>query len=99
MEPRAPGRVRYGARNVTLEFIAKSLSAANASGRPMVDRTGMRGPFDFNLEWTPNPDTQPDLAGLAFEQALRRQLGLKRVSQKASMPVLVLDHVERPTEN
>jgi uncharacterized protein (TIGR03435 family) len=97
--PSAPGRVRYGARDVTLEFIATSLSTANASGRPMIDRTALSGTFDFNLEWTPDSDAQPDLAGPTFEQALREQLGLKLVSQKASTPVLVLDHVERLTGN
>ncbi len=107
MQPSVPGRLRFAGRNVTLEFIAKNLSAGNNSGRPMVDRTGLSGAFDFNLEWTPETrgpappgaEAQFDQSGPTFEEALRDQLGLKLESQKGAISVWVLDHAERPSGN
>jgi uncharacterized protein (TIGR03435 family) len=107
MRPSAPGRLRFGARDVTMSFLATSLSAGTNSGRPMVDRTGLEGKFDFNLEWSPEiparPGAEPPLdqppPGPTFEAALREQLGLKLESQKGPVPTWVLDRVEHPTEN
>jgi uncharacterized protein (TIGR03435 family) len=107
MAPSVPGRVRAGARNVTIAFIADAFSGAAGVGRPMVDQTGLAGTFDFTLEWTPEPgspvapeaDFQPDPSGPSFEEALREQLGIKLQSQKGSVHVLVVDHVEHPSEN
>ena len=79
--------------------------------RPVVDQTGLSGRFDFELKWTPdefqfgglrikvpppteNPDAPPDLF-TAFQQ----QLGLKLEATKASVEILVVDHVEKPSEN
>jgi uncharacterized protein (TIGR03435 family) len=72
--------------------------------RPVLDRTGLDGAFDFALEWTPSeealrPDAPPanllDVFG-----ALRSQLGLRLVPQKAPIDVLVIDKVDRiPSEN
>lgn len=106
MPPSLPGRLHFGGRNVTIDFIASALSPGTTSGRPLVDRTGLSGKFDFNLEWTQvtNGQAKPgeaptDEPGLTFEEALRQQLGFKLESRKAPIPVLVLDHVERPSEN
>jgi len=103
MPPSVPGRLRFGGRNVTLELIGRTLSPAVASGRPIVNRSGLDGKFDFNLEFLaparPGVEEQPDRSGPTFEEALRDQLGMKLTSQKGSVKVYVLDHVERPTEN
>jgi uncharacterized protein (TIGR03435 family) len=107
MQPGAPGHVRFGARNVTMEFIARQLTSLGDLGRPAVDQTGLRGMFDFALEFVPDvsstrlgyPDFQPDPNGLTFSQAVREQLGLKLESMKASSRFLVIDHVEHPTRN
>jgi uncharacterized protein (TIGR03435 family) len=105
MRPSAPGRLSFGGRNVTIAFIANSLSGA--MGRPMVDRTGLNGNFDFLLEWMPDvaPPAKPgfeapiDRSGPSFAEAVREQLGLKLESQKAMLPMWIVDHVERPTGN
>jgi uncharacterized protein (TIGR03435 family) len=107
MQASVPGRIRIGAREVTMDFMAKSFSGPDSAGHPVFDRTGLTGKFDFNLEWSPEiqgrvkpgAEDKVDRSGPTFAEALREQLGLKLVSQKTTVPVLVLDHVERPTEN
>ena len=76
-------------------------------GRPVLDRTGLTGAFDFVVEFTPEfPNATPQVndpeqatPSLPFLDALREQLGLKVESQKGSVAVLVADHVEHPSEN
>ena len=107
MRPTVPGRMRLGGRNVTISFLADSLSAGSQLGRPMIDQTGLTGTFDFTLEYTPElrgplppgADFQPDSSGPSFEEALQEQLGIKLKSEKGPVKVLVLDHVEHPSEN
>jgi uncharacterized protein (TIGR03435 family) len=89
------GRSRLIARNVTMEMLAAQL-AGRVLVRPILDRTGLKGAFDVDLEWT--PDENPD-AGPSVFTALEEQLGLKLEARKGPVDVLVIDHVERPTEN
>jgi uncharacterized protein (TIGR03435 family) len=83
-------------------------SLARPLGRPVLDRTGLTGNFDFTLKFAtdrPGPDDtlngQPmpnsDLPFL-FE-AIQQQLGLKLESGKGPVEVIVIDHVERPSGN
>jgi uncharacterized protein (TIGR03435 family) len=71
--------------------------------RPVLDRTGLTGTFDFSLEWSLAPDSAQPLGspledpGPTFLEALRQQLGLKLKSTKGPVDVLVIDHVEHPT--
>jgi uncharacterized protein (TIGR03435 family) len=107
MPPSAPGLRRFGARNVTMAFIANILTPIGTLDRPVLDQTGLAGTFDFALEWAPEfagprpPGTElpADLPGPAFMDAMREQLGLKLDRQKGPVEVLVLDHVERPSQN
>jgi uncharacterized protein (TIGR03435 family) len=108
MPTSAPGRLRFAGRNVTIAFIADSLSATTNLRRPMIDQTGLTGTFDFSLEWAreiprpvqPGVDAPPpDLEGPSFEEALQQQLGIKLRSQKSTMNLLVVDHVEHPSKN
>jgi uncharacterized protein (TIGR03435 family) len=83
--------------------------AMDAGRRPVVNKTGLTGFFDWDLTWTPQrflqggvdrdrfPDINPD--GPSVFTALEEQLGLKLESQKGESTVLVIDHVERPSEN
>jgi uncharacterized protein (TIGR03435 family) len=79
--------------------------------RPVVDKTGITGTFDFSLRWTPD-ESQFSALGLRAPaagdnanappplfEAIQEQLGLKLEPVKAPAEVLVIDHVERPTEN
>jgi uncharacterized protein (TIGR03435 family) len=100
--PSVPGRSRLGGRNVTIGFMADMLSQRVDLGRPIVDATGLTGTFDFLLEFTPESkgsNAAADPEGLSFQQAVQDQLGLKLQPRKSSMEVVVLDHVEHPSEN
>ena len=107
MPPSVAGRVRFGGRNITIGFIADSLSASVDLGRPMLDRTGLAGTFDFTLEWTRQrrdspslgPDVLPDSSELTFQEALKDQLGLKLEPQSGPVDIIVVDHIEHPLED
>jgi len=66
-------------------------------GRVIVDRTGLEGFFEFTLRYTDQPAVTDDVPSLFT--ALDEQLGLKLVPDRAPLPVLVVDHIDRPTEN
>jgi uncharacterized protein (TIGR03435 family) len=78
--------------------------------RPVLDRTGLKGAYDFSITWVPGPwnARQPDapVEGMASEptgeisffEAMEKQLGLKLTKQKFLYPALVVDSVERPKE-
>jgi uncharacterized protein (TIGR03435 family) len=77
--------------------------------RPVVDMTGLKGGYDFTLEFTrelpPNiPETAQingspiDTSGLTVYEAVQKQLGLKLERQKGPAPILVIDHAEKPAE-
>jgi len=66
----------------------------------------MSGSYDFTLRWTPDIGTGApsgkegsDAAGPSLFTALQEQLGLKIESRKEPLQVLVIDHVEKPSEN
>jgi uncharacterized protein (TIGR03435 family) len=73
--------------------------------RPVVDRTGLAGRFDVEYSYVlrrpPNQTAPPALTSVAptVFVAVEEQLGLKLESQRAEVPVLVIDSVERPSEN
>jgi uncharacterized protein (TIGR03435 family) len=104
MPATVPGRMREGGRNVTMAFIASHFIADFAE-RPVIDQTGLSGTFDIVVEFVPDTngpgggDSQADPSGPTFLQALKEQLGLRLESQKGPAQVLVIDHVDHPTEN
>jgi len=76
--------------------------------RPALDQTGLKGFFDFTMEFVPDgmqelkgPNGEPQIAfdGPTVYTALREQLGLKLESTKAPVEVMVIDHVEKATAN
>jgi uncharacterized protein (TIGR03435 family) len=90
-----------------MDLLAGSLSGIVGLGRPLIDRTGLSGRFDFTLYWAAEPGpSPPDPSGLASDpigptavQALRDQLGVKLESARGPVQILVIDRVERPSEN
>lgn len=74
---------------------------AQALGRPVLDKTGLVGRFDFDFKAAP-PNAAPNgpLAGLPpIATALEDQLGLKLERGRGSVDVLVIDRLDMPTEN
>jgi uncharacterized protein (TIGR03435 family) len=104
MQPSVPGRFHVGARNVTIQIIADQFTGmANGVDRPVYDRTGLTGTYDFSLEFSPEvppgANYQPDVNGPTFLEALKDQLGLKLESQTGPVDEYVIDHIEEPTPN
>jgi uncharacterized protein (TIGR03435 family) len=100
----APGRFRVGGRNVPMGLIARQLPSGGLAGvsRPVFDHTGLSGTFNFSIEWTPRlPGTTPpeDETDATFTAALDEQLGLKLKPTTGPVEVLVIDHIEEPSEN
>jgi len=67
----------------------------------VLDQTGLPGKYDFQLDWKPGAgpcqDSSPDRPSLFT--AVQDQLGLKLESVKGPTEILVIDHVEPPSEN
>jgi uncharacterized protein (TIGR03435 family) len=74
-------------------------------GSPVVDRTGLTGGFNFDVQWAKQGDVPIDPSHQTVESlasistALEEQLGLKLESTKGLKDVLVIDHVEKPTQD
>jgi uncharacterized protein (TIGR03435 family) len=90
-------RIKYDAASGTMTQLAQNLGAR--LGRPGVDRTGITEKFDFHLEFAPEgADTSSDLIAPSLSSVLAG-LGLKLEAAKGPREFLVIDHVERPSEN
>jgi bla regulator protein BlaR1 len=70
-------------------------------GRDVIDKTGIAGTFDVELDWTPDErrDRMPEDAGPSLFTAIQEQLGLKLEAQKGPVDIVVIDHVEKPSQN
>jgi uncharacterized protein (TIGR03435 family) len=92
------------------EFAGRMLESY--TGRPVIDKTGLEGRFDFHLDVAfPRVEGPVQLNGETVTlrsaepegdsifTALQKQLGLKLTAGKAPVDVLVIDRVERPSEN
>ena len=66
-------------------------------GNVVSNDTALGGEYDFTLEWVQDPNATD--AGPSLFTALREQLGLRLVSADKPAPVIVIDHIERPSEN
>ena len=83
------------------------LSPLRNDDRPVIDRTGLKGNYDFTLSFMPELPPGFDKANLPPEfldrptifDALRAQLGLKLEAQKGPVEYYVIDHVEKPAAN
>jgi len=104
LSPSDPGARRFGGRDVTLAMLGTSMPAQTGLvvvPRPVVDETGLKGGYDFWLDWTPEDTSDVDNheSGGTFREALKNQLGLKLEPQKGPVEVLVIDHAEQPSAN
>jgi uncharacterized protein (TIGR03435 family) len=106
-----PGHL--GGQSIGIAQLVDALS--RLSNRIVLDKTNLSGKYDINLDYTPEqgqfqgppggpPPGMPPLPpvdpnGPSLFTALQEQLGLKLVSQKGAVEIMVIDRVERPSEN
>jgi uncharacterized protein (TIGR03435 family) len=113
LPPGVPGFIsRFGpgalshwtAQQQTMSALANSLSGSLAADRPVSDKTGLTGKYDFHLAYdmhrpdmTPGPDDAP---GMIVFDAVQKQLGLRLVDAKAPFDFVIIDRGDKtPTEN
>ena len=112
-DPQLNGKLANGVLNavgVDMPTLAKFLSEGQ-TGRPVVDMTGLKDKYDFNLEWAPDTgqnsfpadggaNPQPaDAGGISIFTALRQQLGLKLDARTDDAVRLVVVRAQPPTAN
>ena len=106
-----PGGILIPVINSTMNEFAGAFLQGLVLDRPVVDQTGLTGNYDFSFTFTPDdtmfnghPPPQPaktdttEVAPSLFE-AMQQQLGLKLEAQKTNVPVIAIDHVDKPTAN
>jgi uncharacterized protein (TIGR03435 family) len=101
---RSPGSLTAAA--VPVSVLAMALS--QLLGRTVMDKTGMQGLYDIKLQWALDsppaakggiPEPPPDSNAPSIFTALQEQLGLKLDSAKGPVEVIVVDSVQKPSEN
>jgi uncharacterized protein (TIGR03435 family) len=104
----APDAIRLPGRSASIAEMC-AIFQRTALDRPVVDRTGLTGRYDFDLEFTPDesqfggviktesPDDAkrpPDLLS-----ALQQQLGLRLDATRGTISTMVIERIQRPSEN
>jgi uncharacterized protein (TIGR03435 family) len=104
------GLGKLSVRNATMVDFSQLMQSA-VLDRPVVDQTDLPGRWDFQLKWTPDdsqfhgmganvpPPTDAADAPPDLFTAIQAQIGLKLEPTKAAADVLVIDHVEKPSDN
>jgi uncharacterized protein (TIGR03435 family) len=94
-----PGRRRITFKGTTMQQVVEGL--APHADAPVIDRTGLKGQYDFTIEYDTDQGAPFGVSGLncpTLSTALQ-DVGLKCESTKAPVQVLVIDHAEKPSEN
>lgn len=94
----------FAAQGASTDVLAQQLS--RQLGTPVVDKTGLKGDYNFNLQWAapgkgspPDTEIAPDAASNAsLFNAVEQQLGLKLEPQNGPTQVYVIEHVDKPAE-
>ena len=102
----SPELVKLPGRNATMGELA-SVMQRSALDHPVVDRTGLTGRYDFDLEFAPDDSLFGGALGNGSEtsgkpglfSAMQQQLGLRLESTRGPVEVLVIDHAERPVSD
>jgi uncharacterized protein (TIGR03435 family) len=107
MPPRIEGCMAMGARNIPMKLFADSIAELGDLGRPVLDRTGLTGTYDFRLDWmpqrtgaaAPGASAAVDDSGPSFIEAMKEQMGLKLEATKGQIEEFIVDRVEYPSAN
>ena len=103
---RDTGSLHYACRDTTMAWFARYLESTVLS-RPVADKTGLSGSYDFDLSWRPDDsqfkgrfagsrEAQSDLPDLF---TALKDIGLRLETVKSPVRFLRIDHAERPSEN
>ena len=96
------------ATGLTLDSFSRWIAPFAGLDRPVVNTTAIAGRFSFHLDFTPDSgplalrpagDAPADPTGPSIFTAMQQQLGLKLEPAKAPAEFLVIDHVERQSDN
>ncbi len=90
------GKSVMTARKMEVESLARQLS--NQVGRTVLDQTGLTGKYDFKMTWAPDL-AETSSEGPSLFTALQDQLGLKLDAQKGPVEIIVIDSVQKASEN
>ena len=90
-------RGKVSAKGANIGDLATALSGT--VGRLVIDDSGLKGKYDFTLEWTPDELDSSTGTKPSIFTALQEELGLKLVSKRGPVNVVVIDHLERPSPN
>jgi uncharacterized protein (TIGR03435 family) len=95
----APGHGRMRSQEQPISWFAEMLS--NQLRTPVIDATGLKGKYDFMVQWSWDEGPEAMSAGAAaLVSAVQSELGLKLERRKGPVNVLVIDHIEKtPTAN
>ena len=88
-------KATMNASKMSMTDIAAALS--RQSGHPVEDHTGLKGSFDFQIEWA--PEETPDSVAPSLTTVLKEQLGLKLQPARGTMEILVIDKIVHPSAN
>lgn len=79
--------------------LAEQFSRRNKVDRPVVNKTGLAGTYDYKLEWGDDTAAAADPSVVSVFTAFQEQLGLKLERTTAPVRVLMVDHAEKPSGN
>ena len=86
----------------TMDDLADQIANTSAD-RAVLNKTGLTGTYDIRMVFTPsfrmNREEQSDWNDISIFNAVQDQLGLKLQARKAMVEIVVVDHVEKPSEN
>jgi uncharacterized protein (TIGR03435 family) len=90
------GQVLNG-HGIEIKQLASSLSGT--VGRLIVDKTGLSGKYDMDLKWSSEDNPGSADSSPSIFTALQEQLGLKLESTKAPVETIVVEHIDKPSDN
>lgn len=101
-----PDKIVMPAKNAAMADFVSVLQRAILD-RPVVDKTGLTGRYDFDLEWGPDesqfngeiPSASSSSPEPPFFTAIQQQLGLRLEATRGPVDAIVVDHAERPSAN
>lgn len=108
-----PTNIRVSGNSISLDrgdLSRMTQLLSSALGRPVVDQTGLSGLYDMHLQWDDAPIPNGGVIGLgapaapdtnhgSIFTAIEEQLGLRLVSKRAPIEMLIIDEIKPPSAN